>query len=283
MVMDDLSNFECYDHLLLEPMAHLGWQAEMVSWTASIDWGQYDAVIIRAPWDYQQNPDAFMRTLESIETAGVSLFNPVDVVRWNLCKTYLRDLNDKGVPILPTLWEAHIDREKIEAAIEMLGNGRVVIKPWVSANADHTYVVSKENIDAQWPQIAQSFATRSAMIQPFVDNICCEGEYSLFFFGGTLSHAILKTPAEGDFRVQEEHGGQIRPIAAPDSLCHLSTHVLSTIPPLLYARLDWVRWADGWALMEAELIEPSLYFNMDPEAPSRFAHVFDQWMSERQS
>lgn len=283
LVMEDLSGFECYDHLLIKPMAAIGWQAEMVPWTADVDWGHYDAIVIRAPWDYQQKPEVFLQTLDVMEASGTPVFNPVDVVRWNLCKTYLKDLNEKGVPILPTRWEERLTRETVLRACEMFDGGKVVLKPWVSANADHTYVVCSDSLDDQWPSIEASFASRRAMLQPFVDDICHEGEYSLFYFAGEYSHAILKTPAEGDFRVQEEHGGRIRSVTPPTPLPELSEHLLSTIQPLLYVRLDWVRWQNGWALMEAELIEPSLYFNMDEASPARFARAFDRWMKGYQS
>jgi hypothetical protein len=49
---------------------------------------------------------------------------------------------------------------------------------------------------------------------------------------------------------------------------------------LLYARIDFVRTdKNDFALMELELIEPSLYFNMDSKSPDMFAQVFNKWMN----
>src|SRR5690606_17127208 len=94
---------------------------------------------------------------------------------------------------------------------------------------------------------------------------------SLFHFGGAYSHAILKAPAAGDFRVQEEHGGTIRAVAPEPALRALADAVVAALGPApLYARTDFVRTNDGFALMEVELIEPSLYFPYDAASPERF-------------
>jgi len=110
-----------------------------------------------------------------------------------------------------------------------------------------------------------------------------EGELSLFFFGGEFSHAIRKVPKPGDFRVQEEHGGEITLLNAESRLIDRGRRTLEALPVLpLYARIDLV---SGWGelrVMEVELIEPALYFRMDPAAPYRFAECFDRWMSQPQ-
>ena len=113
------------------------------------------------------------------------------------------------------------------------------------------------------------------MVQPFMNNIIDEGEYSLFYFGGEYSHAILKLPAPGDFRVQEEHGGDIQPVEPSIELRVVgekTVRLLDEVP--LYARVDFVRDADDqFLLMEMELIEPALYFRMDKDSPERFAQA----------
>jgi hypothetical protein len=112
-----------------------------------------------------------------------------------------------------------------------------------------------------------------------------EGEDSLFFFGGELSHAVLKSPKEEDFRVQEEHGGLIQPVQPPAPLAELGHRIVESLPiPPLYARVDLARLDSGqYALMELELIEPSLYFRTDPKSPRRFARAFDEWMMPTRS
>jgi len=49
----------------------------------------------------------------------------------------------------------------------------------------------------------------------------------------------------------------------------------------LYARTDLVRTSDNdFALMELEIIEPSLYFNMDEQSPIKFTKAFEEKMKQ---
>ena len=112
--------------------------------------------------------------------------------------------------------------------------------------------------------------------------IVSEGEYSLFYFGGAFSHAINKRPKTDDFRVQEEHGGIITAIEPDARMRRAGDRAIETIDrDLLYARVDLIRDArQEFFLMELELIEPALYFRMDPRSPRFFAEVFDRRMNE---
>ncbi|HLR26884.1 MAG TPA: hypothetical protein VK112_13545, partial [Fodinibius sp.] len=103
--MDSLEDFECYDHLLFEPLAKRGWAATEISWrNKETDWDIFDTVIIRSPWDYQQDPEAFFKVLQQINDSSALLENSLETVRWNIDKTYLRDLEDHGIEIVPSLW-----------------------------------------------------------------------------------------------------------------------------------------------------------------------------------
>lgn len=279
--MDDLKAFECYDHLLFHPLAKLGWKAEEVSWRdKQVDWNQFEAVIIRSPWDYQEDPKAFIDVLKKIENSTARLENKLDLVTWNIDKSYLRDLWEKGIEIVPTIWETSFDEKKLESYFRELQNTEIIIKPTISANADDTFRINHPVSVSYIGRLRNTFESRPFMIQPFMDNIIREGEFSLFFFGDTYSHTILKTPKNNDFRVQEEHGGRLKKVEPGEQLLNTARELLEYIQPRpLYSRMDYVRTPrNTFALMELELIEPSLYFNMDPESPRRFANVFNQWM-----
>ena len=118
----------------------------------------------------------------------------------------------------------------------------------------------------------------SAMLQPYLPAIETEGETSLLYFGGRLSHAVNKRPANGDFRIQVDFGGTYTAVPAPPGAVALAGQVLAAIDePLLYARIDMVRDRDGhWLLMEAELIEPDFYLGQDPAAGAGFAQAAAQ-------
>ena len=162
-------------------------------------------------------------------------------------------------------------------AFTRFSTDRLVVKPTVSANADDTHVVAREDLDAWLPRLEALFAARGHLLQPFVDAITDEGEQSTFVFGGELSHAVRKRPAAGDFRVQEEHGGSLEPVAADAELRALTDAVMAALPvdePPLYARVDAVRHDGRLVVMEVELVEPSLYLSLDATSPDRFVSAF---------
>jgi glutathione synthase/RimK-type ligase-like ATP-grasp enzyme len=118
------------------------------------------------------------------------------------------------------------------------------------------------------------------MVQPFMPRILDEGEYSLFYFNGEYSHAILKVPAAGEFRSQEERGAEIRSVTPESLLRSRVEQAMATLHPApLYARIDLVRDAmDDFRVMELELIEPSMYLRTEAGAPARFAQAIDDWV-----
>ena len=270
LTTDDLTDYVTDDVLAEAPLAELGWAVEHVPWRQSGGWERYEAVVIRSTWDYHKHPEEFLAVLEEIDRSGSRLANPLELVRWNARKTYLRDLEARGLPVVPTVW----DRSRFDE----LDADEIVIKPVVSASAFHTYRLRRGD---RWSaEMEAAFAGREIMAQPFLRSIVEEGEFSLFYFGSELSHVVLKSPKEEDFRVQEEHGGLIRKVEPPPPLVELGQEIVASLPvPLLYARVDLARLdSGGYALMELELIEPSLYFRTDAGAPERFARALDERM-----
>jgi len=270
---DQLDGFFVYDDLTHAPLRERGIAVETVSWRdAGADFDRFAAVVVRSTWDYQDDPAAFLRALERIEASSARLFNSLSTMRWNLDKRYLRDLAERGVAIVPTEFVSALGNAELAGAFERLAGEELVVKPSVSANADGTFRLRRGDAAAA-ERAFETLRGRVTLLQPFMPAIVDEGEYSLFYFGGSYSHAILKTPAERDFRVQEEHGGRLRAIQPEPALLRCAQTAMRALPePTLYARLDFVRHSrEDFLLMEAELIEPSLYFQLDEEAPRRFA------------
>lgn len=289
--MDSLEDFEAYDHLV-EPYLHqFGWQTDTISWrTDGVNWSEFDLVVIRTPWDYQDDPDLFMQRLNEIESSTAVLENSIDIVAWNIDKIYLKELEKNGVLLVPTIWQDRLADAKLSAAdldgfFNQIDSQQIVLKPRISANADNTFWLQKPSAASQLAALNDAFNSRDFMVQPFMPAITEEGEYSLFYFNGDYSHAILKTPKDQDFRVQEEHGGRLKTIEPESELVRCANVCISAIDQVhetpLYARLDFVRHGETFALMEAELIEPSLYFNMDDQSPKRFAEALNKRFSTK--
>ena len=286
LTMADPGDFVTDYDLSYPAMADYDWQVEPVAWRdPNLVWNDFDAVYICTPWDYTEHFDQFIAVLERIERSRALLVNPVSLVHWTLEKTYLRDLEERGAAIVPSLWFDDIDVHDIASWFARIGSDKLVIKPVVGVNADDAYVLTEPLAPELTDHLASTFSRRPFFVQPFADNILAEGEFSLFFFGGIYSHAILKTPKTGDFRVQEEHGADIQSVTPSSDLVATAQSVLQLVEPQpMYVRADFVRGNDGqfW-LMELELIEPSLYLRMDADAPARFAAAFDAYVAARET
>ena len=274
---DDLGNYVVNDALAIPSLERRGWSVDTVSWRSTeVNWNDYELVVIRSPWDYQSQPEAFLSVLETIDRSGARLENPLSIVRWNLVKTYLADLQERGACIVPTRWFDTWDGSQIESAFDLFEVDELVLKPTVGANADDASRVRRAALGAAMPDLAERFRGRPHMAQPFVQSIQREGEFSLFYFGGEYSHAVRKVPNAGDFRVQEEHGGRIEAHdPSPALRAAADAALVGDAAALLYARVDLVLYEGAYALMELELVEPSLYFDRVPAAVERFADALD--------
>ncbi len=274
ITMDSMEGFVCDDDLAIPALKELGWDVEKISWRSrGTDWTRYGIVVIRSPWDYPTDAPRFLALLDEIEASSTPLFNPPELVRWNLHKSYLNWLDERDVSVVPTRWLDKPRKADILALFDEYGSDKMVIKPAIGANAEHAHVLDKRTLEQDWPEIEPVFEHRQAMVQPFRTAIQSEGEYSVMFVDGEISHTIRKTPKAGDFRSQEEHGADIA-LVEPEALlvkrASEAVRALSVRP--LYGRADMIRNPDGdFEVMELELIEPSMYLRMDPEAPMRLA------------
>lgn len=254
------------DALALPHLRARGLEPVYASWEdPRVDWASFQAVIIRATWNYTLRYADYLRWLSALP---VPVWNPLEVLRWNTNKRYLFDLANSGVPVIPSV--PFSPEEELGDALFALGWDEAVVKPVIGAGARNTWRVRSEN--AAEVSDALRAVGEPMLLQPFVSEIAEKGEWSLLFFDGAYSHALLKRAATGDFRVQEDYGGEVIPDQAPDALIDVGRQVLDAIPQdLLYARIDLVETAEGPRLVEAELVEPELFLRAHPLAPERFA------------
>jgi glutathione synthase/RimK-type ligase-like ATP-grasp enzyme len=271
------------DRLAVAALEKRGIRVDACIWAdRGVQWEQYGAVVLRSCWDYHRRIDEFAAWLNDVERRRVRLWNPLPVVRWNMRKTYLRDLAAAGVPTVATEWIAADRRPGLAAIAERRGWDEVVLKPVISASAFETLRSSADDLDAAEARIGDLLASREMMMQPFVREVAEAGEWSLVFIDGTFSHGVVKRPRAGDFRVQAEWGGSADPADPPAEVLAAAEAVLAHVPaPWLYARVDGVETWDGFVLLELELLEPSLFFGLEPRAASRFAAAVARHASVR--
>ncbi len=168
-----------------------------------------------------------MKTLEKTESES-RLFDPLKIYRWNLDKRYTLDLKSNGIRIVPTEWLHGLPKDSIASRFESSGVFRLVAKPLIGANADDTFVLQADDTSS-WSNAVDVLGNRELMLQPFLESISEEGEYSLFYLGVHFSHAFVKPPAKGDFRVQEEHGGSFQSPAAADDILQLGEQTIDAL------------------------------------------------------
>jgi glutathione synthase/RimK-type ligase-like ATP-grasp enzyme len=262
------------DRLVVEALAPLGVPVEGRAWNEpGADFTGFDAVVLRSNWDYHFEPEAFLAWLDGIERAGVRLFNPPALVRWNVSKRYLLALEAAGVPTVATTVLEQPTREAIEAARRRHGD-TVVLKPAIAASAHGTRLVTAATLEETMRALAAGVLRPPLLVQPFVEEVQSRGEWALIFIDGELTHAVLKRPGPGEFRVQGHLGGSAEAATAPATVVAAGRRALTALPaPPLYARIDAVEAAAGPLVMEAEVNEPGLFFTHAPAAAARFAEA----------
>jgi len=256
------------DRLLTEALEKLGCRVIRKSWSdPNFDWSSTKSCIFRTTWDYHERYEEFSNWLE--ENSGKMHFiNPIETIKWNIDKHYLKDLAQQDIRIPPTLFIEQGYNTNLSKLFEQSGWEEAILKPVVSGAARHTYKLNAENI-AEYESIFQKvISTESMMLQAFQKRISTDGEMSLMIFGGKYSHAVLKKAKQGDFRVQDDFGGTVSDYTPTDEEIKFAEKAVMACSPLpVYARADIFHDNDNQlALGEIELIEPELWFRNNEEA-----------------
>lgn len=261
------------DALAIPVLQERGWSVTPVEWRdANVDWNRFDLVVVRSPWNYPLEPKRFLDVLKSIDASSATLCNSLDVMLSNIDKSYLQKLEALGVPIVPTVWGESLSASKLASCFLDLDCTDLIVKPTVGAGASGIYRLTEAS---QRDSVLKEYQARAFMAQALVASIPAEGESSLIYFDGELSHAVQKIPGANDFRVQEDFGGSVIPMTPEPGMLEVGAKVLATLNETpSYARVDLARapvdsLADFW-LMEVELIEPSLFLSTSPGAIERF-------------
>lgn len=260
------------DQLFQSALAAAGMDPVVVTWDAPARWSDFDAVVIRSPWDYYKRFDEYSAWLDQLEATGARVFNPVPLLRWNSTKRYLRALGESGLLVPPTEWIPQGETIDLTNLMRRRHWEEIVVKPTVSATAYHTYRIGPTVTADEQRQVDELTASREVMIQPYLAEVANAGELSLLFFDGEFSHAVLKRPKSGDFRVQTDFGGTVETITPPAPVIAEAARVLTAAPGrTLYARVDGCLVGGHFMLMELEAVEPCLFFEFDSGAAQRLA------------
>jgi glutathione synthase/RimK-type ligase-like ATP-grasp enzyme len=253
------------DKLLIPYFEEYGYKVTPEIWdNPSIDWQQYDLVLIRSTWDYYLKPEKFKTWVSQFIDAKTKLLNAPEIILKNSHKFYLKELKEQGINIIPTIFSS--DNINLE---DLKKWKKVVIKPAVSAGSHETEVFETETLTSEI--LDSKIKKGDWLIQPFLNEIQKAGEISMIFFNGNFSHAIQKVPKVGDFRVQKQFGAKYLKFEPSKELLLKAKNIVEISgKESNYARVDGVITQNGFLLMEIEMIEPDLFFDIYPDA----AHIF---------
>lgn len=245
---------------LVPAFADQGMQLELIRWRDAADKAiSFDAVLPLFVWDYFEGNEAAF--VDQIRRAAeqTAVLNSPDLVAWNSDKSYLTDLERKGAAVIQTQTVDIVDEATVKAAFERFDCEQLVIKPQVGGGAWRQVLLNQTDDFPTTDQLPPG----EALIQPFLPSVVKEGEYSLLFFGGQFSHALIKRPKPGDYRIQSIYGGTESTYHPTAQEQDAAARILKLLPePPLYARIDLLRGLDGQLkLIEVELIEPYLYLS----------------------
>lgn len=281
---DDKPDHEDDDAHLRAALAALGLPADVVSWSdPTAAWGDYGLALIRTTWDYHHRREAFVAWAERAG-ALTALHNPPEVIRWNTDKRYLRALAAAGAPLPPTVWVEPGEGVDPVEVLRREGWGRGFMKPVIGANASLTARFGPGDRQRATAALAEGLGQCAMMLQPYIEGVETVGEFSGVWIDGIYRHGVQKRPQPGDWRVQDDWGATDAPYALTDAEKNLGEAIINEATrlcapsggaparPLLYARVDFLKAADGAPLlMELELVEPSLFFRHQPETAATLA------------
>ncbi|QNJ97164.1 ATP-grasp domain-containing protein [Constantimarinum furrinae] len=245
-------------------------------------WRNTKAVVFRTVWDYFHRYDEFGPWMEKVSTQ-TQLINPLSLIRWNVDKQYLEDLQQQGIPIVPTVF---VKKGAFRSLTEIARTQQwktIVIKPNIGGGAYLTYKIMADELAENEALFRKLVRERDMLVQEYQETITSMGESSLMVFNGTYTHAIVKRAKEGDYRVQDDYDGTVHHYdPSPDEIS-LAEKVFGCCEILpAYGRADFIWDAQGNPMLsELEIFEPELWIRNYPPAADNFAEGIVRMMKDR--
>ncbi len=281
-----LGNILHDDNLLRESLSELGFSSVRVDWAdPDIDWSSFSCAVFRTTWDYYERITEFTSWLERVKKL-TRLCNNAELIRWNMDKHYLADLQARGIPVVPTRYMEAGSKATLSELLDQTGWSEAIIKPCISGAARHTYRVNRSNAGLINSKVQPLLDFEAFLFQPFLPDILHSGEDTLVLIDGKFTHAVTKRPKPGDFRVQDDHGGTVHHCFPTPEQIQLAEQTLAACrtgdrPVPVYGRVDMVRDLHGdWCVMELELIEPELWLRNHPPAARTLAAAVARYLRE---
>lgn len=261
------------ERLMLPYLAAAGIETEIVHWRSTgCDFSQFDLIVLRSCWNYHLKAAEFIDWLRRVEQV-TPILNTINTVLWNHSKFYLREVEAMGIETAPAIFVREGEALSEPEQMTIRGWKKVVVKPAVSASAHNTILTDSVAFSAENEPVRRLHG-QPFLVQQFIPEIQADGEISFVYIDGRFSHAALKRPAVGDFRVQQEHGGSAELFHPSSALLDQANHIAATVQQVrdsLYCRIDAVARDGKLVLMELELIEPELFLGLAEGAAERFA------------
>lgn len=261
------------DHLLKTALENRGLRVIRKSWAdPEFNWKSTRFACFRTTWDYFERFEKFSKWLE-VASSQTTFINSIELIKWNMDKHYLSDLNNRDVHTVETLFmEKNDDRSLADISQKFKGE-IFILKPAVSGTARHTYKITSDTLSAHEDIFKALIANESMLLQPFQQYVLLHGEISMIVIGGRFTHAVRKKAKDGDFRVQDDFGGTVHAYQPANEEIEFAEKAVNTCNPRpLYARVDIIRDNNNrLAIMELELIEPELWFRRNPLAAEMLA------------
>jgi len=272
------------DTLLQKALAARDIEALPLVWNdPAVDWSRPLVSVIRSTWDYHLQRTAFLEWAQHVSQLH-SLWNPLPLLHWNTHKGYLHDLKELGVPIIPTCWLVQGASVNLAQLMQKHNWSEVVLKPAVSADSYGTIKVREDVVEEGQLYLDHMLSLRDMLIQPFLPAIMSNGERSLMFIDGEVTHAVVRPPVLYDMQNQP-HLPKKELVTPREDELQLAQKIISSLSsPVLYGRIDLVRDGDGQLrLMEVELVEPELWLTWMPTAAERFADAIAREVRQARS
>lgn len=273
---------DAYLDKIVAALTNRGVRAKAVAWCDDeVHWSTFDGAVLRSPWDVYFYPNEFRAWLDRI-SEHMPTANPASVVRWAFDKTYLCELQQKDVPVVPTQ-VVEADGSTIFPATSF------VIKPALSggglnsAHYDHSQVAEALSHAAK---IREDGGI--PLVQPYLTEVDTAGECGLLFFGGQFSHAIRKSAVlstQNTVRTTDTLAVDVdafHPDLEPHTPTALELEIarraLAALPePTVFARVDMITSYGTPHILELEAIDPDLFFHMDSGAFDRYIQTLVNW------